>query len=211
MATELLAKTRDHSKKSMVKKIRREGNIPAVIYGNGVESQAIYVNNSDFIKVIRQAGRNGVITLKVGSDDYPVMVYDLQMDHIKDDIVHADFYKVDMTSKVDADVNVHLIGEAAGQKEGGIVQQLLHELTVRALPADIPEAIELNVEELNIGDSLSVSDLVNDATYEILNDTEDTIVSITPPQAEEEPEDGEEDQEPELVDAGEDDEKKEEE
>lgn len=201
VATELQAQTRANSKKSMVKELRRKGNIPAVIYGNGVESRPIYVNHGDFIKVIRKAGRNGVITLKVDSDDYPVMVYDLQVDKIKDDILHADFYKVDMTSEVDADVSVHLSGESAGQKEGGVVQQLLHELSVRALPADIPEAIEVQVEQLNIGDSISVSDLKSEAKYEILNDSDDTIVSITPPQAEE-PETGEEDgeQEPELVD-----------
>lgn len=212
MATELQAQPRANSKKSIVKELRRKGNIPGVIYGNGVESRPIYVNHGDFIKVIRKAGRNGVITLKVDSDDYPVMVYDLQTDKIKDDILHADFYKVDMASEVDADVSVHLVGEAAGQKEGGVVQQLSHELSVRALPADIPEAIEVQMEQLNIGDSISVSDLKAEAKYDILNDPDDTIVSITPPQAEEEPETDEEDgeQQPELVD-GDDKEKKEEE
>ncbi|HEU5138514.1 MAG TPA: 50S ribosomal protein L25/general stress protein Ctc, partial [Bacillales bacterium] len=181
------------------------GNVPAVVYGNGVNSRSIYFNNSEFTKVMKEAGRNGVITLKVDNEDYPVMVHDLQKDNLKDELLHADFYKVDMTSEVDADVNVHLVGDAAGQKEGGIVQQLLHELTVRALPAEIPDAIEVTIDELNIGDSLSVSELKAFETYEILNEPEDTIVSVTPPQQEEEPEDEEAgDQEPELVD-GEDD------
>lgn len=211
VATELQAQTRANSKKSIVKNLRREGNIPGVIYGNGVDSKPIYVSHRDFIKVMRKAGRNGVITLKIDRDDYPVMVYDLQVDKIKDDILHADFYKVDMASEVDADVSVHLVGESAGQKEGGILQQLSHELSVRALPADIPEAIEVSIEQLNIGDSISVSDLKTEAKYEILTDPDDTIVSITPPQAEEEPESEEdEEQQPELVD-GDDDSKQEEE
>ncbi|HEX6923149.1 MAG TPA: 50S ribosomal protein L25/general stress protein Ctc [Bacillales bacterium] len=205
MAIVLQAKPRDNEKKSTIKKIRREGNVPAVVYGNGVESQSIYFNDSEFTKVMREAGRNGVITLKVDNNDYPVMVHDMQIDSLKDQLLHADFYKVDMTSEVDADVNVHLTGDAAGQQEGGVVQHLLHELTVRALPAEIPDAIEVNIEELNIGDSLSVSDLKANETYEILNDPEDTIVSVTPPQQEEEPEDEEgEEQEPELVDGKED-------
>ncbi|HEX7065159.1 MAG TPA: 50S ribosomal protein L25/general stress protein Ctc [Bacillales bacterium] len=201
MAIVLQAKPRDVEKKSTIKKIRREGNVPAVVYGNGVNSRSIYFSNSEFIKVMREAGRNGVITLKVENEDYPVMVHDLQKDNLKDELLHADFYKVDMTSEVDADVNVHLVGDAAGQKEGGVVQQLLHELTVRALPAEIPDSIEVNIEELNIGDSLSVSDLKAFETYKVLNEPEDTIVSVTRPQQEEEPEDEEAgEQEPELVD-----------
>lgn len=204
MAVVLQAQTRDNDKKSTVKRIRREGNVPAVVYGNGVESRSIYFSSSDFIKVIRKAGRNGVITLKIENEDYPVMVHDLQHDVLKDQLIHADFYKVDMSTEVDAEVAVHLIGESAGQKEGGVVQQLLHELHVRALPADIPESIEADVEALNIGDSLSVGDVKVSGSYEILNDPGETIVSVTPPQAVEEPETEDADQEPELVDGADD-------
>ncbi|HET7521877.1 MAG TPA: 50S ribosomal protein L25/general stress protein Ctc [Bacillales bacterium] len=203
MATELEAKIRDHEKKSTIRKIRKEGNVPAVVYGNGVKSTAIYFNHSDFIKVIREAGRNGVITLKVEKDDYPVMLHDLQYDNLKDEIVHADFFKVDMSSKVDVEVAVHLVGNAAGEKEGGVVQQSLYELNVRALPAEIPDSIEVNVEELNIGDSLQVGDVKANAAYEVLNDPEATIVSVTPPEQEPVEEEESEQKEPELVDGGE--------
>ncbi|HET7580831.1 MAG TPA: 50S ribosomal protein L25/general stress protein Ctc [Bacillales bacterium] len=206
MAIVLEAQPRDNSKKSTIKKIRREGNVPAVVYGHGVESRSIYFSSSDFIKVIREAGRNGVITLKVDKDDYPVMVHEMQFDNLKDELVHADFYKVDMSSEVDAEVAVHLTGDAAGEKEGGLVQQLLHEISVRALPADIPDVIEMNIEALNIGDSLSIEDLPKAGSYEILNDPEDTVVTVTPPQSEDEPEtDEDEEREPELVDGGEED------
>lgn len=211
MAIVLEAQPRDNSKKSTIKKIRREGNVPAVVYGHGVESRSIYFSSSEFIKVMREAGRNGVITLKVDKDDYPVMVHEMQFDNLKDELVHADFYKVDMSSEVDAEVAVHLTGDAVGEKEGGLVQQLLHEISVRALPAEIPDAIEMNIESLNIGDSLSIQDLPKAGSYEILNDPEDTVVTVTPPQAEDEPETEEEEQEPELVDGKEDQDEKEEE
>lgn len=203
MATELQAKPRNNEKKSTIKKIRKEGNVPAVVYGNGLESTAISFNNSEFIKVIREVGRNGIITLKLENEDYPVMLYDMQYDNMKDEIVHVDFYKVDMSSEVDVDVTVNLVGEASGQKDGGIVQQGVYELNVRALPTEIPEAIDVNIEELNIGDSIQVSDLQADSNYEILTDPEETIVSVTPPQQEEPEEvDDEQEQEPELVDGG---------
>jgi large subunit ribosomal protein L25 len=203
MATVLEAKTRKGFTKSSNKKIRGQGKIPAVLYGNDAENQSIYVDNSDFIKVIRKVGRNGVITLKIEGDnnDYPVMMYDVQTDRIKDQLVHLDFYKVDMKSEVDTEVTVHLKGEAAGQKDGGVVQHLVREISVRALPADIPESIDVNIENLNIGDSVQISDLKKSSSYEILDDGEEVIISITPPQ-EEEPEEEEEDdeeKEPELV------------
>lgn len=200
MATQLQAQTRETEKKSTIKRLRQQGKIPAVMYGNGVESKPITVNHGDFIQVIREAGQNGVITLQLNNDDYPVMLYDLQLDDIRDDILHADFYKVDMKSEVDVDVNIHLRGEAAGQEEGGIVQQLLHEISVRALPADVPETIDVGIEALNIGDSISVSDVKAQAQYEILTDPDETIVSITPPQDEEPEDETDEEQEPELVD-----------
>lgn len=201
MAVELQANPRNNSKKSTISKLRREGDVPAVVYGNGLESRSISFSSSDFVKVIRKSGRNGVITLKVDNDNYPVMVYELQYDTIKDELIHADFYKVDMKSEVDAEVGIHLIGEAPGHKEGGVVQQLMHELEVRALPAEIPDYIEVNIEALNIGDSLSVSDIEKKGSFEILTDSEETIVSVTPPQVEEEvEEESDEAQEPELVD-----------
>lgn len=194
----LEAQSREGFTKSGNKKLRRQGKIPAVVYGKDIENRSLYVDHSDFIKVIREAGRNGVIRLKVNGSDFPVMMYDAQIDRIKDEIVHLDFYKIDMKKEVDADVTVHLQGEAQGVKDGGVLQHLLHEVTVRALPADIPEAIEADISALEIGDSLTVNDLKNHSKYEILNDPEEVIVSITPP-TKTVTEETEEEREPELV------------
>lgn len=203
MSTVLEAKIREGFTKAQNKQIRTDGKIPAIVYGKGLDNKSIYIDNSEFIKVIRKAGRNGVITLKIEGDnsDYPVMMYDVQSDSIKDQILHLDFYKVDMSTEVEVEVLVHLNGEAAGQKDGGVVQHLVHEITVKALPAEIPESIEVNIENLNIGDSIQISDLKDSSKYEILDEEEEVIVSITPPsEVEEEPEEKEGEKEPELVD-----------
>jgi large subunit ribosomal protein L25 len=177
----LKAEIRDTKKSSVLSKIRNEGGLPAVLYGQKKESKPIFVDNPEFLKVYRSVGKNGVITLKVENESHSVMVYDLQKDPLKGDYVHADFYEVDMNQEVDADVPVHLIGESAGSKDGGITQQLLHEISVRALPAEFPESIDINVEALDIGDTIQIKDIKASGNYEILNDSEEVAVSVIAP------------------------------
>jgi large subunit ribosomal protein L25 len=181
VSTTLKAEIRDTKKSSVLSKIRNEGGIPAVLYGQKKESKPIFVDSPEFLKVYRSVGKNGVITLKVEDESHSVMVYDLQKDPLKGAYVHADFYEVDMNQEVDADVSVHLIGESAGSKDGGITQQLLHEISVRALPAEFPESIDINVEALDIGDTIQIKDIKASGNYEILNDPEDVAVSVIAP------------------------------
>ncbi|MCF6411921.1 50S ribosomal protein L25/general stress protein Ctc [Pseudalkalibacillus salsuginis] len=199
MAIDLDATVRDDFTRSNTRKLREEGHVPAVFYGKG-DSKPIYLDRINFIKSIREGGINTVINLKIGKDKHSAMVQDIQMDHLKDLILHIDFREINLNKETDADVPVHLTGEAAGVKEGGVVQHFLHEITVRALPAEIPSEIEVNIGELNISDSFTVADLKENSSYQIMTDPEEVVVSIAPPteEPEEEVED-EEDQEPELV------------
>jgi large subunit ribosomal protein L25 len=200
MAIQLKAKTRDNSKKSILRRLREEGNVPAVIYGKDTNSTPIYVDNIDFTKILRESGRNGIITLAVENRKHSVMVSDLQIDTLKSSYIHADFLEVDLNTEIDAEVPVHLVGDPAGVKEGGVLQHFVREVSVRALPSELPPSFEINVEELNIGDSISVSGLDKASSYEVTNDPDEIIVSVTPPTLEED-EDSveEEEQEPELV------------
>lgn len=194
----LKAKTRA-TKKSTVKRLRKEGNIPAVLYGSGVENKTIFVNAPEFKKVFRAVGRNGIISLELENESYPVMVYDLQIDRMKNEITHADFYKVNMDEEIDAQVSVQLTGEAVGARDGGVVQHLLYELTVRALPAKFPQNIEVAIDDLEIGQSIQVADLPESPDYTIMNDPDETIVTVTAPTEEVVEEEAEEQTEPELV------------
>ncbi|NEU32544.1 50S ribosomal protein L25/general stress protein Ctc [bacterium LRH843] len=184
----LQANSRPNLKKSVTKKIRKEGNVPAVLYGEKLESQSVSVNGIDFLKTVRDVGRNGLISLEVDGKKHKVMVYDLQIDPLKNEYTHIDFFEVNMSTEIDANVHIRLVGESPGEKEGGIVSQLLHEVGVRCLPSDIPEEIEVNISNLAIGDSIQVADLRSSVSVELTSEDEETIVTVQAPAASIEPE-----------------------
>src|SRR5699024_7485137 len=157
------------------KKIREKGFIPSVVYGQSTEPMTISVEGIELLKTVRDEGRNAILTLDVeGDEPLDVMLHDYQTDPVSKEVQHIDFYIVNLT------------GEAVGSKESGIVQQPSYELQVRAMPRDIPEEINVNIDELDIGDSISVSDLPVSDLYEFLDDEDTTIVTVLPPEEEEE-------------------------
>jgi len=191
----LQAEERTEEKQSTVRQMRKEGNIPAVLYGKNIRSKAIFVNASDFMQTIRQTGRNGLITMRVNGKEHPVMLHDIQRDPVRKEIIHADFQVVDMKREIEVAVNVLLVGEAAGVKSGGVLQQPLHELSVRALPTDIPAAIKVDVSNLEIGQTITVGDIETNGKYEINHEPTEVVASILPPKQEEEIDSGEKQEE----------------
>ncbi|MBN9656226.1 50S ribosomal protein L25/general stress protein Ctc [Halobacillus sp. GSS1] len=201
MAITLKANQRQNLKQSVTREIRLEGNIPSVVYGKDKEPITVAVNSIELLKTVRDEGKNAIISLDIeGKETVDVMLHEYQVDPLKDELIHADFYIVNMSEEMDVEVPVHLEGEAAGSKEGGVVQQPLYDLAVRAKPRDIPEEIVVDISELNIGDSIMVGDLKESKNYEITEDENTTIVSVTPPEEmpEEEPE-TDTDAEPEVI------------
>ncbi|GAA4076301.1 50S ribosomal protein L25/general stress protein Ctc [Amphibacillus indicireducens] len=203
MAVKLRAERRDDLTKSHTNQLRKKGFIPSVVYGNDKEAITVAVENIELLKTLRDEGRNAVITLDIEQgESVEVMLHEYQMDPLRDEVIHADFYVVDMSQEMDVTVSIQLEGEPAGVREGGILQQPLYELQVRATPANIPDQITINVADLEIGDAISVSDLDKAEGYEVTEAPDTTIVTITAPQAEEalEPSEDGEFVEPELVD-----------
>ncbi|WP_121610366.1 50S ribosomal protein L25/general stress protein Ctc [Mesobacillus foraminis] len=195
MGAVLKANERTDLQHSSLKRLRAEGNIPAVVYGRNQESQSVYVDSGDFLKTIREVGRNGIISLDVGGSTTDVMLSDYQEDSIKRDILHADFIAVDMGSEITATVRLNLTGEAAGVKDGGVLQQPVHEISVTATPGNIPAAVELDVTNLQVGETLLVADLKTNNNYQINDDESLVLASILAPRQEEEISSGEQ-QEP---------------
>ncbi|RAS75028.1 50S ribosomal protein L25/general stress protein Ctc [Priestia endophytica] len=190
MSNQLQAHIREDLKRSATRKLREDGSVPAVVYGYNQNSKSIFLDSIDFIKTMREVGRNGVLTLVVEKDKFPVMLHDVQVDPLKDQVVHADFYVVNMKEEVDAEVTISLVGEPAGVKDGGVLSQALNEISVRALPNDVPSVIEVDVSHLGINDSITISDIPKEGKYEITNeDLEETIASVLPPRQVEEVED----------------------
>lgn len=205
MAVELKAALREDHAGSATKKIRKEGKVPGVVYGKGKETQSIAIDGLDLVKKLREAGRNAIIRLEIESGDpVDVMLHEYQMDPIRNELIHVDFYVVDMEEELDFEVALRLVGEPVGTRDGGVLQQPLYELLVRAKPNQIPEEITVDVSELDIGDAINIADLATSDEYTIIEDDDTTVATVLAPDtlddlATEDPED--EMVEPELVGA----------
>lgn len=177
------------AKRSEVTELRAAGKIPAVVYGYQVDNTAVAVDENEFIKVIREVGRNGVIDLDVSGKPVKVMVTEYQADSLKNQITHIDFVAINMKSEVTVDVAIEAVGEAAGVAEGGVVEHPIFEVSVTATPDNIPESIQVDIAEMQIGDTLYVSDIRSKGNFTIENEDDEAIVSIVPPLVEEPAED----------------------
>ncbi|MGG1680136.1 50S ribosomal protein L25/general stress protein Ctc [Neobacillus sp. NRS-1170] len=186
MSTVLQAKERKELRHSALRKIRDNGNIPAVIYGARVDSKPVYVSSADLTKTIRAVGRNGVISLDVEGSKQDVILTDYQEDFIKKEILHVDFLAVDKSSKINVNVRLALVGEAIGVKDGGVLQQPLHEISITATPDNIPQQIEVDITNLQVGENITVGDIPSGGGFSINHEDEEVVASILPPKAEEE-------------------------
>ncbi len=168
--------------------LRREGYIPAVFYGRGMETKSLFVSKKDFTKTFRDAGTNTVITLLFSDGKNAAIIHDVQYDPISDDVLHVDFYGVRMDEKITVTVPIDFSGESPAVKEkGGVLNKALLEIEVEALPGNLPHEFVVNVGGLSeIDQAIYVKDLVVAPGVEILADPEAVIVSVTPPVKEEE-------------------------
>jgi len=161
-------------------KIRKEGFIPANIYGPEFKSQAISVNFKDFLKSYRLAKETAVIYLNLDKNEIPVLIKHVQRHPVGDQILHIDFRKIDLKQKIKAAVPVKVIGtsEAVNQK-GGVLLTQAATLTVEALPQDLPQNIEVDITKLKeIGQEFKVEDLIKSEKYSIQEPVGKVIVSI---------------------------------
>lgn len=184
MSAVLEAKGRTGTQGSQLKSIRDSGDIPAIIYGPNVANQSVSINIGDLLKTIRDNGRNGIISLQLDGKSRNVILTDYQTDPLKKEIIHADFLAVDMSTELQVNVRIQLDGECAGVKDGGVLQQTLHELTITATPDHIPQAIHVDISNLQVGENLTIADLPVSDEININHDVEEVVVTILPPKQE---------------------------
>lgn len=179
--------------KGIARRLRRAGKIPAVFYGRGRDSRAITVDPHALERVLHASGSgmNTLIDLALSGDESVVLVKDLQRDPVRGAYLHADFYEVDLNKTVDVTVPIHFLGKAKGVEFGGIVDHPLREIEISCLPRAIPDAIEVDITELEIGDALHVSDLIAPAGVTITSDPEQAIANVMTPIVEAEAEETE--------------------
>ncbi|WP_318506382.1 50S ribosomal protein L25/general stress protein Ctc [Bacillus sp. T3] len=186
MSAVLQAKGRTGTQGSALKSLRDRGDIPAIIYGPNLANQSVSINIGDLLKTIRDNGRNGIISLQLDGKSRNVILTDYQTDPLKKEIIHADFLAVDMSTELQVNVRIQLDGECAGVKDGGVLQQTLHELTITATPNHIPQAIHVDISNLQVGENLTIADLPISDEININHDEEEVIVTILPPKQESE-------------------------
>ncbi|MCP3855725.1 MAG: 50S ribosomal protein L25 [Actinomycetia bacterium] len=176
------------------RRLRRDGKVPAVVYGLEADPVAVAVDYRELRSVLNtDQGLNAVITLDVNGDQSPVLAKDLQRDLIRRQVTHVDFIRVDLNVETSADVPIHLIGEAEEvDREGGMVEQILNSITVFAKPADLPAMIEVDISGMTMDRNLLVSDLDLGAGVRIEVDDEEPVAASQITRAAMEPEEGEE-------------------
>jgi len=176
----LEAQPRDAGSKNDARRVRRDGKIPAVVYGAGKQAMPVSVDPRQVSRILHsETGHNTVFDLALDGERSKAMIVDWQYEPIKGSLLHIDLKRIAMDQKLKVNVPIELVGEPAGVKQqGGILEQITREVEVECLPGDIPHAIELNVSELVFGTVLRVSDLPKNDKVKYLSDPEQPVAHI---------------------------------
>ena len=182
------AATRDYTGKGVARSLRREGRIPAVIYGRGRQPEALSVDTTSLTRLLTQvsAATTLVDVAVPGRTAVKALIREIQRNPVRpSDIIHLDLYEVHANEKITIEAPVKLVGIPDGVRNfGGVLDHVTHSLSIRVLPADIPEHIDVDVTALNIGHSIHVRDLSFDK-FEVLSDGGTTVCTVVAPRAEE--------------------------
>ena len=179
----LEAQLRTGRGKGPARAMRREGFVPGIIYGHGEDTRACKVNAKELERLVTSVPyESTIIDLKLDDGNTPsVLIREMQIHPFRPEVLHVDFLTVRKGEKVKLSVPVHLTGVAPGVKEGGIMEHLRHEVEIRSIPSKIPEALEFDVSEMEIGDQVMVADLVADDEVEMLTELTAAIAQLVPP------------------------------
>ena len=180
MSTTVNGVLRNDTGKSSTKRLRQEGNLPAVLYGQK-DVLSLAVNPKELMKLIKQKGQNVVIDLAISNDSSPsrkVMLKDIQKHPLRELWVHADFYELDMSRPIRIQVPVILEGISPGEKKGGVLNHAIRNIDLACLPSDIPENIRVSISELEIGQAIHVSDLKLSEKFKVFASSSATIAIV---------------------------------
>lgn len=186
----LNAKTRETSGKGAARKLRNKNAIPAIVYGSKKDPAMLSIDTTEFVKIIRENGTTGLFfNLKVDGDsgkEKIAMLKDVQLDTFGLNYLHIDLHEIDMDTTVTVSVPVEAIGDCAGVKEGGLLQVIRRELDVICKPANTPDSVQVDITDLEVGDSVHVEDIDLGDDIDIPHEVNFTVITIGAPTAEEE-------------------------
>jgi large subunit ribosomal protein L25 len=192
-STTLNAELRESAHSRATRRLRREGRVPGVLYGLGTDPQPFSVDERELRHAL--AGHGAVLDVALDGSSTSAVLKDSQLDPVRGEILHVDLLRVDLNKPIESQVVIHLIGgeDSPGVKEGGVLEHVTREITVEALPNDIPEFIEHDVSHMEMLGTELLSAVTAPAGVTFKDDLEEIVIaSISPPRVEEEPEEIEE-------------------
>lgn len=183
MSTTIQLTDRSNLPSSHVKQLRKQGSIPAVVYGVGVASLPVEVNGNQLFAALKKNPRAILQATIADRGQHPVLVQEVQKDMLTGKWTHVDFQQINMNERIDTKATIHFSGDPAGLVQGGILQIEVHEVEIRCMPDKLFAAFEVDISKLGIGDQLLVSDLSFHDGVEILTDASVMLVKVLNPQA----------------------------
>ena len=184
METTIKAQTRTETGKGPAHRLRASGRVPGVLYGHGADPTPLSVASQDLLHLFHAShGASVLVGLEIDGTVHLAIPREVQRDHIHGRFEHVDFLAVRRDEKVKMSVEIRDVGEAAGVKEGGVLERHLREVEVECLPGDVPEGVDADVSAMNIGDMLRVGDIVAPSGVTILTDPDTPVVSVITPAA----------------------------
>ncbi|EPI00197.1 ribosomal protein L25, Ctc-form [Enterococcus faecalis 13-SD-W-01] len=198
MSVSLEVSKREVRPRSLRNKLRHEGKVPAIVYGYEIESTPISFSEKVFSKLLRDNGANAVITMDIDGKKVNTLVHKIQTNTFTNRFEHVELLSVNMREDAEVETEVTLVGDAAGVRAGGVLAQNLYTVIVSATPDKLPERIEVDVTDLNLGDSITVADLPKNDDYTFVTDGEEQIAAVVEAQTEPET-DTQEESEPEVI------------
>ncbi|PLR84859.1 50S ribosomal protein L25 [Bacillus canaveralius] len=178
MSKFILLNKRTGETKSHMKLARKQGRIPAVLYGIGKDTLSLEVNEKEILDILKKNPR-AILQGKTSDEKViPVIVQNIQRETLSGKLLHIDFQHVNMAKSMDSKVTIHFSGEAIGVKSGGVLQVEMYEVEVRCMPDDLPTSMEVDISGLASGDQLLVSDLIFKDGIEVLTDPNAVMIQI---------------------------------
>ncbi|MFX3634145.1 MAG: 50S ribosomal protein L25 [Candidatus Pristimantibacillus sp.] len=185
MSLPMSAELRTTHTKGELRSLRQQGKVPGVIFGKQLDGPVSIAVEEKSLQALLRSHPNAILDLNIPSiGKQPVMIADVQRDSLSRRVLHVDLHQISMNEEVKTQVRIDFVGEAKGVQEGGVLQVMVHELEVQCLPGSIPESIEVNVADLEIGHGLYVKDVIVPAGVEMKSDQELAIVAVAAPQKE---------------------------
>jgi large subunit ribosomal protein L25 len=179
---DLQAKEREERGKNAARRLRASGMIPAVLYGDGDgKSTSLAVPDKVVDYTLHHLGDNALYNIDLGSDTSTARIVDVQRDPVTGILIHVDFAPVDMQQRIEVTVPLHVVGEAPGAEEGGVLQQVAYEVRIESLPGDIPQELTIDVSTLGMGENLTLADVTLPEGVTLISDPEEVAAVVTAP------------------------------